>query len=100
MLRTVKTLFGHNINDGTNYRAAVLNPNELPAAKPVFVEQSEADSQDAGTYTVEVGSIAVAIQIMNYASRNSLAGQLKQWLKRGEQGNLVVTYSDDSLDYA
>ena len=99
MLRTLKTFNAHNINDNTSYTATVLNPFSLPPAKPVFVSQGNSDSEDTGVYTVDVQTIAVSIKIRNYASRVTLAAQLQQWFKRGTLGNLVVTYSDDGVDY-
>ena len=99
MLRTVATFDGHSINDGSNYKAAVLNPNSLPAAQPIFISQANTDSVDAGIYNVETYSVAVSIKILNYATRVALIAQLKQWMKRGTEGNLVVTYRDDGLTY-
>ncbi len=99
MLRTVKTFNSHNINDGTSYRATLAAPNSLPAAQPVFLSQPNDDSVDAGTYTVEAQNLAVEIIVVNYASRFALIAQLQAWFKRGTLGDLVVTYSDDSLNY-
>lgn len=98
MLRTVNTFDAHNINDN-NYQAVLLNPNSLPASQTVFIPQSNADSVDAGIYTVETHTVAVRIKIVNYASRVALIAQLKAWFKRGTDGKLVVTYTDDGLTY-
>lgn len=99
MLITLKTFDGHNINDGTSYRATLLNPHGTPDAAPVFLEQQDADSVDAGTYTVAVQQKVLKIQVLNYASRHSLIAQLKTWFKRGTDGTLVATFSDDGVDY-
>jgi hypothetical protein len=100
MLTRVKTFDGHNINDGTSYRTLLLNPHGMPSAVPVFLEQVNADSLDAGLYTVDVQSKVLTVQVLNYGSRFSLIAQLKTWFKRGTQGNLVVAFADDpSTDY-
>jgi hypothetical protein len=99
MLRIAQTFGGNAINDGTNYRAVVLNPNSLPAAQPVFLAQPNADAEDAGLYTVEAHTVVLSIRIQNYANRQSLIAQLKRWFKRGTYGDLVVTYSDEALNY-
>lgn len=99
MLHTVKTFNGHNINDGSNYQAALLNPHGNASAKPVYIEQAQADSQDAGTYTVDVQTKVLLIEVRNYANRYALIAQLKTWFRRGTQGSLVVTFGDDSIDY-
>lgn len=99
MLRILQTFAAHNINDGSNYRAVLLQPNALPAAQPVFIPQPDADSEDSGTYTVEGQTIAVTIKVVDYANRVALIAQLQNWFKRGTLGDLVATYSDDGLDY-
>jgi hypothetical protein len=98
-LKIVKTFDGHNINDGSNYRAAIVNTNMLPQAKPVFIEQMRSDAVDSGAWTVDVGTLAVYIRIMNRANINTLAAQLKNWFKRGTRGDLVVTFLDESKDF-
>jgi hypothetical protein len=99
MLRTVVSFDGHAINDGASYEAVVLNPYAQPAAQPVYITQAEADAEDAGTFTVDAQTVAVQIQVLNYASRVALTAQLQKWFKRGTLGDLVVTYGDDSLNY-
>jgi len=99
MLKSVKTFNAHNINDGTSYRAAIVNSNALPAAKPVFLEQMQADAVDSGTWSVEVGNIAVYIRVVNRASFDALTSQLKNWFKRGTRGDLVIRFTDESVDY-
>lgn len=99
MLRILKTFNGHNINDGNNYKAALLNPNGLPQAQNVYLPQTNADSAEAGVYTVDVGTLAITIKVLDYANRYTLIGQLQRWFKRGTAANLVVTYLDDGLDY-
>ena len=99
MLITLKTFNGHNVNDGTSYDSTLLNPHGTASAKPVYIEQAQADSQDAGMYTVDVQNKVLSIKVRNYANRHALIAQLKTWFKRGTQGTLVGTFSDESVDY-
>jgi len=99
MLITVQTFDGHNVNDGSNYRTTLLNPHGLPDAVPVFIEQPNADAIDAGVYTVAVQNKVLSIQVLNYGNRYALIAQLKTWFKRGTDGNLVVTFGDDGINY-
>ena len=99
MLITVKTFNGHNINDGSNYRAVLQNPYGMPDATPVFIEQTNADAVDAGRYAVGVQNRVLNIKILNYANRYALISQLKTWFKRGTEGLLVVTFADEGVDY-
>jgi hypothetical protein len=94
----VKTVDGHNINDGTNYRASGRF-DLLPAAKTVFIEQEQADAVDSGAWTVEPRTVPITIRIRNHASRDTLIAQLKEWFKRGAEVVLVATASEDSVDY-
>ena len=100
MLRVVKTFNGNNINDGTNYQAVVLNEYANPPSQPVYLAMPNADSEDAGIYTVEANALIVRIKIKNYANRITLLAQLQKWFKRGTQGDLVVTFSDTSTDFS
>lgn len=95
--KTVKTFNGHTLNS-TSYRSVVLNSNALPAAAGVWISESEADSVDSGTYTVEVRNVIVSIRIIDYPNRYSLLDTLKAWIKRGTRGNLVATL-EDGADY-
>jgi hypothetical protein len=99
MLRIFQTFNAHNVNDGSNYKAWLINPDSLPAAQPVYVSQVNADSEDVGAFTVEAQTLAVRIKIENYANRNALIAQLYQWFKRGTLGDAVVTFTDDGLNY-
>jgi len=99
MLRITKTFDAHAINDGTNYRAWILNPFHVPSIQPVFVEQANADAVDAGIFTVDPATVVLKIKILNYANRQTLIAQLQGWFKRGTLGDLVMTFSDDGLDY-
>lgn len=96
---TVKTLFGHNINDGTNYRAVIMNAGALPDASNVWIEEQSADSVDSGAFTVSLRNPLVMIEILNYSNRDALGEQLKMWCKRGLRGTLVTTFKDDGYDY-
>lgn len=99
MLINIQTFDGHNINDGTNYRTGLLNPRGAPPARPVYIEQNEADSVDADTYTVDVQTKVLSIEIVNYANRHALISQLKGWFKRGTRADLVATFIDDGEAY-
>jgi hypothetical protein len=99
MLITINSFNGNSINDGSNYRAYGLNLQNRQAAKPVFIDEPMADPVDSGMYTVDVWAPVIDIKITNYANRWALISQLKQWCKRGTQGNLIVTFSDDGLQY-
>ncbi len=96
LMKIVKTFGGHTINDGTNYRAAIVNSHALPAAKSVFLEQMMADSVDAGTYSVDVGTLALYIRVVNRGTFETLTSQLKNWFKRGTRADLVVTFTGDA----
>ena len=99
MLITVKSWNGHNIND-SSYQAVLQNPHGHPDAAPVYLDQPNADSVDAGVYTVNVQNKILSIKILNHANRHALISQLKKWFKRGTQANLVVSFSDDTdTDY-
>ena len=99
MLITVKTFNGHNINDGSSYRAVLQNQHTTPDATPIFIEETNSDSRDAGAYSVDVQNKVLSIKILNYGNRYDLISQLKTWLKRGTQGDLVVTFADEAVDY-
>ena|GEM_PF-2003062 len=99
MLITVNTFNGHNINDGANYRATLLNPHGGPSAQPVYIEQAEADSIDAGTYTVQTQTKVLNVEILDKTNKHALIAQLKTWFKRGTDGLLVVTFGDDNTTY-
>jgi hypothetical protein len=98
MLITVKTFDGHTLND-TDYQAVLLNPHGSTSANPVFIDQSQADAVDAGTYTVDKRPLTLNIKVRDYADRHALIAQLKTWFKRGTRGTLVATFSDDATDY-
>ncbi len=99
MLATVKTFNGHTINDAS-YKATLLNPHGVANAAPVFLEQTNSDSLDAGAYTVDVQTKVLSITVKNYSNRYALIAQLKTWFKRGTKGDLVVSFTDDtSTDY-
>lgn len=98
MLITLKTFDGHNLNDAS-YKALLLNPHGTPSAVPVYIPQNEADAVDADTYTVDVQTKVLSIEITSYANRHALISQLKGWFKRGTRGDLVGTFSDDGVDY-
>ena len=98
MLIWIKTADGHTLND-TNYETVLLNPRATPSAKPVLIEQTEADPVDAGTYTVDGRTLVLRIKVKNYGSRVALSNQLLGWFKRGAEGDLVAQFTDDNVDY-
>ena len=95
---TLKTFNGHDLT-AAGLRAKGLAYNTLAAAKPVFIEQVQADPDDAGTYTVDVRSVPIQISITDYVTRETLIGTIKGWFKRGTAGWLVATHSEDGSDY-
>jgi hypothetical protein len=99
MLVTLKTFDGHNINDGSDYEAAVLGIGSPQNASPIFVQLANADSKYAGVYSVDIKNIPVNIYIRNYSDRYALIAQLKTWLKPSTSGYLVVTFNDETIDY-
>jgi hypothetical protein len=95
---TAKTFNGSSIYT-SNYRATILNAGRLPAAQAMLVEQVNADSDLAGSYTVDSRYITVSILILDYANRDIHEATLKNIFLRGTRGNLVTTFKDDGLDY-
>lgn len=98
MLITIDSFNGHDINS-TSYEAVLLNPHSSTSADTVFIDQSEADPQDAGSYTVNKQTKVLSIRVKNYATRHALIAQLKTWFKRGTRGPLIGTFSDDGISY-
>jgi hypothetical protein len=95
--KTVVRFDGNSIQS-SSYRAAVVSLS-APNAKNVYLEQAQADAQDSGAYTVDVRTIALVIEVKDYANRYTLQDQLQVWFKRGTRGNLEATFHDDGLDY-
>ncbi|MBI5951908.1 MAG: hypothetical protein HY865_09640 [Chloroflexi bacterium] len=95
--KTIKKFNGTTIQN-SSFRAALITAS-APNAKNIFIEQAQADAQDSGAYTVDVRSLALAIEILDYANRYALEDQLKNLFKRGTRGNLEATFKDDGLDY-
>src|SRR3990172_3368278 len=79
--------------------ATILNSGSMPSARPVFIEQSQADQVYSGNYLVDLRNVALQLEITNYASRHALMAQIKGIFKRGTRGDLEATFSDDGLDY-
>lgn len=98
MLITVKTFNGFALNN-TDYQAAVLRSKTPPDANLVFLEQAKADALYAGTFNINVRSVPVAVRIIDQANIYALEAELKEALRPGTEGKLVVTFSDDSQDY-
>lgn len=94
----LQTYNEHTLNS-SDYETALLNPHDTASAVPVFIDQAEADAQDAGTYTVNRQTKVLRVFIKNYANRYALIAQLKTWFKRGTRGMLVGTFLDDGIDY-
>lgn len=99
MLINLKTFNGYSINDGVNYRAAVINPRTQPDASLVFIEQAKAPSSYSGMFTLGAATIPIKIKIVNQANRDALIGQLEEALRPGGSGNLVATFTDEARDY-
>jgi len=95
---TLKTYNDHTFT-GDDYEITLLNPHDTASAVPVFIDQAEADAQDAGTFTVNRQTKVLRAFIKNYSNRYALIAQLKTWFKRGTRGYLVGTFLDDGIDY-
>jgi hypothetical protein len=98
MLATPKTFNGATLN-GNSIQTTWINYRARPQARNVFLEQSMADSVDAGTYTVGTRQVLLWVRVLNYANRYALMSSLANTFRRGTRGSLVVTFSDDNLDY-
>jgi len=88
---TLKTYNDHTFT-GDDYEITLLNPHDTASAVPVFIDQAEADAQDAGTFTVNRQTKVLRAFIKNYSNRYALIAQLKTWFKRGTRGYLVGTF--------
>lgn len=98
MLITVNTFNGETLNSAS-YQTVLLNQHGSTSAQPVYIEQANADSVKSGLFTVDRQNKVLSIRIKNYANRQALKQQIKQWFKRGTQGDLVVTFNDEGVDY-
>lgn len=97
-IETVRSLLGIDFSAG-QYKVVAHNLNTLPAANTVFIPQARADSVDSGAFTTAVRINFATIQIVDYANRVELAGQLRARLKAGSTGTLVAASQEDGLDY-
>lgn len=94
----LKSFNGFLLNT-SDYRGAVITSKGLPEAVPVFISQAEADSQDTDAFTLGTLTVPVRIRVINMENRLTLESQLKEALKPGTKGDLVVTFTDESVDY-
>jgi len=96
----VKTFDGHNINDGTNYRAYVTvmsGAYGLPALEPRLSRVgSDGRGPLVGGSTRPGHQIALHIDILDYDNWETLYNQLMGWLDVTTPVQLVVTDSDGS----
>ena len=98
MITRIKSFNGNTLND-TNYQSIALNFGSAATATVAFVTLANSDPTYAGVYAGDVRNLAIAVQIVNYGSRDALENQLRVWFKRGTNANLVVTFLDDGNDY-
>jgi hypothetical protein len=98
MAISLKTFNGHDINDGINYQANGLDFLTRPGATLVFSNQANGDPVYAGVFTGAARNIPLEVQVLDYANRETLIEQIKNWLERGTSGLLVATL-DDGQDY-
>lgn len=98
MIKTFQTFDDNSINSA-QYKVIGHNFNTLPAARPVSIDEAQADSVDSGAWTVEPRANYLTIEIEDYPNRHALADQLRVWFKRGKSADLVATFKDDGLDY-
>lgn len=94
----IKTFNGFELNS-SDFISTATSAKTPPDAKPVFIEQSKADAMYAGTYTMDVRSVAVTVRIVDQANMDELESVLKEALKPGTSGLLVGTFTDESRDY-
>lgn len=91
----IQTLFGHNINDGSDYKVVGHNLGMVrPKAQATYIEQRDADSVDSGGYTVSERQNFIQVQV-GYENREALGDQLLVWCKRGTEGPVVSRFPDD-----
>jgi hypothetical protein len=64
----------------------------------VFSNQANGDPVYAGVFTGAARNIPLEVQVLDYANRETLIEQIKNWLERGTSGLLVATL-DDGQDY-
>jgi hypothetical protein len=98
MLITVKSFNGYVLNS-TIFQAAVLRAKTPPDANLVFIEQAKADAEYSGTFNINVRSIPIGIRILDLVHLNQREAELKQALRPGNRGMLVVTFGDNGQDY-
>lgn len=98
MLIHVKTFNDQTLNSAS-YQTVLLNQHGSTGAQPVYLEQANADALDSGLFTVDRQNKVLSVRIKDYANRQALKQQLKQWFKRGTKADLVVTFTDDGDDY-
>jgi hypothetical protein len=95
---TPVTFDSHSLNSA-DIRTVGRNLNSPPAAKPVFLDNANEDSDYSGGFTVDVRSVALDIEILDYPNRFTVIEQLRGWFQRGAEGDLVVTLDVDGDDY-
>lgn len=98
-MKIIKSFAGFNINDFSTYRAKLLNAGDMTEGENVFVDIPGADSVSAETFVSRPRALMVSIFVAQ-ANRDANVEQLRRWLKRGRAGELVITDSNDGLDYA
>jgi len=94
---TVKTFNGFEINDGSDYTALGINLFTPGTADNVFLDNTDSDPDDAGTFALNVASHSLVVTIHNYANRANLAAELRQALRPGTAGDLVISIT--GVDY-
>jgi hypothetical protein len=94
----LKTFNNFSLTD-SNYLSTATSAKTPPDANPVFIQQTKADSLYAGTYNLNVRSVAVTVRILDYANWEKLESQLKAACKPGSEGLLVGTFTDENRDY-
>lgn len=97
MLIHVKTFNGVDLQSG--YKTYLLNQRGTTTAEPVFIPQVDADAVDAGVFTVQPRTLALSVEIADYANRDALISALKGIFKRGTRADLVALFADDGVDY-
>jgi hypothetical protein len=89
---------GISLND-ENYLSYPVNIKSPPSATHKFIEQAQADSQYSGRFAVDVRSLPINVIIKDQTKFLEKGSDLKEILRPGKRGDLVVNFSDDNRNY-
>lgn len=98
MLINVKSFNGFALQN-TDFRSAGVSFRSQADATNVFVEQVNAEPMDSGAFSLQVRAIPVKIKIIDQVNKHVLSAQLREALRPGTEGDLLVTFTDENRDY-